>query len=95
MSFWPELIYILWFHKVSQKYRAVEKCATSDFMTDFKMSDVAPKRILTLDGSGLHALSVLTVLDTLCTSIAVQNNLPRKPAPYELFDVIGGVGMVG
>lgn len=54
-----------------------------------------PLKILTLDGGGLQALSTLSILSKLCDAIAINKASDRKPAPYELFDIIGGIGTGG
>ncbi len=47
------------------------------------------------DGGGLQALSTLSILSKLCDAIATNKGTERKPAPYELFDIIGGIGTGG
>lgn len=57
--------------------------------------EIRPLKILTLDGGGLQALSTLSILSKLCDAIATNQGQDRKPAPYELFDIIGGIGTGG
>lgn len=59
------------------------------------MDDIRPLKILTLDGGGLQALSTLSILSKLCDGIASNKGTDRKPAPWELFDIIGGIGTGG
>ncbi|KAK5555249.1 hypothetical protein LTR46_006879 [Exophiala xenobiotica] len=59
------------------------------------MSNQRPLKVLTLDGGGLQALATLSSLNAVCKAIAKQNEASRTPAPYELFDVICGVGTGG
>jgi hypothetical protein len=47
------------------------------------------------DGGGLQALSTLSILSKLCDAIATDKGTDRKPAPCELFDIIGGIGTGG
>lgn len=47
------------------------------------------------DGGGLQALSTLSILSKLCDAIATSKGTDQKPAPYELFDIIGGIGTGG
>lgn len=47
------------------------------------------------DGGGLQALSTLSILSKLCDAIATDKGNDRKPAPCELFDIIGGIGTGG
>lgn len=50
-------------------------------------------RILTLHGNGLQGLSVITIVDELCSHIAQYNKLDHIPKPCEIFDVICGTGI--
>ncbi|KIX07611.1 uncharacterized protein Z518_02264 [Rhinocladiella mackenziei CBS 650.93] len=53
------------------------------------------EKILTLDGGGLQALVTLSSINAVCRAVAKQNGAARPPAPRELFDMIGGVGIGG
>lgn len=64
-------------------------------MDDAVKHKTKPLKILTLDGGGLQALSTLSILSKLCDAIAANKENDRKPAPYELFDIIGGIGTGG
>jgi hypothetical protein len=54
-----------------------------------------PLRILTIDGAGLQAISILLILDKVLSTIAKTNGLHRKPRPCDVFDVIAGIGSGG
>lgn len=47
------------------------------------------------DGGGLQALTTLSILNDICVAIGKNSNTERVPAPYELFDIIGGIGTGG
>ncbi|KAK5327041.1 hypothetical protein LTR70_001783 [Exophiala xenobiotica] len=50
-------------------------------------------RVLTLHGDGLQGLSIVSVIDELCSRIAEANGLTQYCRPSELFDVICGTGI--
>ncbi|RAL09778.1 FabD/lysophospholipase-like protein [Aspergillus homomorphus CBS 101889] len=54
-----------------------------------------PLRLLSLDGSGITAISQLIILKSLTLSIQQQHALAETPQPHELFDLIGGSGHGG
>jgi Patatin-like phospholipase len=56
---------------------------------------MCPLSLTELDGGGLQALSTLSILSKLCDAIAINKGTDRKPAPYELFDIIAGIGTGG
>lgn len=47
------------------------------------------------DGGGLQALITLSILNDICKAIGKNSGTERVPAPYELFDIIGGIGTGG
>lgn len=50
-------------------------------------------RVLTLHGDGLQGLSIVSVIDELCSKITETNGLTQYSRPSELFDVICGTGI--
>lgn len=52
-------------------------------------STVAGLKVLALHGDGLHGLGIISVIDELCSRIAVT----QYARPCELFDVICGTGI--
>lgn len=52
-------------------------------------------RILCLDGGGVRGLSMLYAIRELMLSIQVRLRLKRTPLPYEMFEMICGVGTGG
>lgn len=53
-----------------------------------------PLRILTIDGGGLQAISILLILNKVLENFAKQE-VHKKPKPCELFDIIAGIGTGG
>jgi hypothetical protein len=47
------------------------------------------------DGGGLQALATLSILNNICEGIAEKNRTQERPSPYQLFDIIGGIGTGG
>ncbi|KAJ9662151.1 hypothetical protein H2198_001502 [Neophaeococcomyces mojaviensis] len=50
-------------------------------------------KVLTIHGQGLQGLSIISIIDELCSRIAHQNRLARCLAPCEFYDVICGTGI--
>jgi hypothetical protein len=48
-----------------------------------------------IDGGGLQALATLSILNNICEAIAENNGTRERPSPYQLFDIIGGIGTGG
>jgi hypothetical protein len=53
------------------------------------------KLIAIIDGGGLQALATLSILNNLCEAIAANNGTRERLSPYQLFDIIGGIGTGG
>jgi patatin-like phospholipase/acyl hydrolase len=51
--------------------------------------------IAIIDGGGLQALASLSILNNICEAIAENNGTRERPSPYQLFDIIGGIGTGG
>lgn len=62
-------------------------------MPNRKDSTDGTLRVLTLHGDGLQGLSIVSVIDELCSRIAETNGLTQYSRPSQLFDVICGTGI--